>query len=69
MSAAPASEAVGRLALLAPRLGDVLIVVDVQNDFLPAVRPLDVHGGDGQRALDEMRAAGVTLASSGQLAH
>ena len=34
-----------------------------------AVRPLEVHDGDGQRALDEMRAAGVTLASSGQLAH
>lgn len=32
-----------------------------------AVRPVEVHEGDGRRALEEMHAAGVTLASSERL--
>lgn len=32
-----------------------------------AVRPVEVHDGDGARALQEMRAAGVTLANSESL--
>lgn len=35
--------------------------------FQDAVRPVEVHDGDGERALEEMRAAGVTIANSGLL--